>query len=200
MVKWKVKESVDPLHIYVQYTYFRVIHRMTIWFLTSVKTISFSCTHYPKNLNIDIKIEPHGWSGCKCSVQYISNFFNIQYIWPRNQICTVASAPAINTVHYIPRSSKNFVFAWELNLFLSCFGLSALYSRIYWNSWPCSLSAYSIPQQGYWQGTVRQGSVRFNLTEDESYLALLLIYDIGAGDFHIWRQLHFRHSIRPIYF
>ena len=31
---------------------------------------------------------------------------------------------------------KVFRLPWELNLLLPCFGLLALHSRIYWNSWP----------------------------------------------------------------
>ena len=67
--------------------------------------------------------------------------------------------------------SQVFRLPRELNLLLSCFGLSALHSRIYWNSGP-SLPAYSVPQQWYWHGTVRQGTVRFNLTEDASSTCL----------------------------
>ena len=69
-----------------------------------------------------------------------------------------------------------FVFTIELNLLLPCFGLSALYLRIYWNSWPSPPRRPSIPQ-------VRQGSVRFNSNEEEppplpfSLLAVYLFYD-----------------------
>ena len=66
---------------------------------------------------------------------------------------------------------KVFRLPWELNILLSNFGLWALYSRTYWNSWLSPL-AYSIPQQRYWPGTVRQRKVRFNLREDASALSL----------------------------
>ena len=55
-----------------------------------------------------------------------------------------------------------------MNLFLPCFGLSALYLHIYSTAigdparWP------GIPQPWYWHGTIRQGSVRFNWTEEAS--------------------------------
>ena len=55
-----------------------------------------------------------------------------------------------------------------MNLFLPCFGLSALYSHIYSTAigdparWP------GIPQPWYWRGTsVQQGSVRLNLRKEE---------------------------------
>ena len=34
------------------------------------------------------------------------------------------------------QKGKVFCLPWELNFLLSCFGLSALHSRIFWNSWP----------------------------------------------------------------
>ena len=72
-------------------------------------------------------------------------------------------------INYIPRSAKYLVFTWELNLLLPCFWLAALHSRIY------VLKQLAQPaglQQWYWHGTVRQGSVRFNLIEDESATCL----------------------------
>ena len=46
-----------------------------------------------------------------------------------------------------------------------------------------------IPQQRYWQGTVRQGSVRFNLTEVESatclYRSCYIIYLWSVNDFYV---------------
>ena len=72
-------------------------------------------------------------------------------------------------INYIPRSAKYLVFTWELNLLLPCFWLAALHSRIY------VLKQLAQPaglQQWYWHGTVRQGSVRFNLIEDASATCL----------------------------
>ena len=76
---------------------------------------------------------------------------------------------------------KVFRLPWELNILLSNFGLWALYSRTYWNSWP-SPPAYCIPQQRYWHGTVRrQWKVRFNLRKELrpspfTHLAILSTY------------------------
>ena len=59
---------------------------------------------------------------------------------------------------------KVFRLSWELNLLLSCFGLSAL--GIYCNRWP-SLPAWHLLTMVL-QGTEWQGSVRLNLIEDAS--------------------------------
>ena len=48
----------------------------------------------------------------------------------------------------IPRSAIYFVFTIELNLLLPCFGLSALYLRIYWNSWPSPPAQHPLSTAG----------------------------------------------------
>ena len=101
-------------------------------------------------------------------------------------ICTV---PWIRTIDKLYTQIGNvFRLPWELNLLLPCFGLSALYSRKYWNKQKSANTetadpACGITQQWYWHGTVWQGLVRFNLTEDESAtfisnLAILFIYAV----------------------
>ena len=83
------------------------------------------------------------------------------------------------------QTGKVFRLPWELNLLLSCFGLSALYSRIYRNSWTCPLAWH--PQQRYWHDTVGQGSVSFNLREEASapslYPSCCIIYK------YLWLEL-----------
>ena len=55
-----------------------------------------------------------------------------------------------------------------MNLLLPCIGLSVLYSGIYCTAIGDPARQPGIPQQWYWDGTVRQGSVGFNLSEDAS--------------------------------
>ena len=65
-----------------------------------------------------------------------------------------------------------FRLPWELNLLLSCFWLSALYSRIYCNGDPhAGLASLN-------HGTVRQLRVRFNLREEASAPSLYPSYCI----------------------
>ena len=49
------------------------------------------------------------------------------------------------------------------NLLLPCFGFSALYVLCAYTETLDPACQPGIPQQWYWHGTVRQGSVRFNL-------------------------------------
>ena len=55
------------------------------------------------------------------------------------------------------------VFAIDLNIFLPCFGLSIVLAHILLGD---PTRRPGSPQLWYWHGTVRQGSVRFNLTEE----------------------------------
>ena len=84
---------------------------------------------------------------------------------------------------------KVFRLPWELNLLLSCFGILAMYSRIYWNSWP-SLQAWH-PSTVVLTRSVRQGSVRFNLTEDE--LAACLFWSCYI--IYLWGTQYTLHGI-----
>ena len=63
---------------------------------------------------------------------------------------------------------KVFRPTWELNLLLSCFGLSALYSRINSTVTDDPARRPGITQLRYRHGTVWQWKVRFSLTEDSS--------------------------------
>ena len=54
----------------------------------------------------------------------------------------------------------------------------------------------SIPQQRYWHSTVRQGSVRFNLTEDESATCLFRSWYI----INIWVYILSNHSSKCNHF
>ena len=81
-----------------------------------------------------------------------------------------------------PRWAKCFVFTWELNLLLSCFGLSALYMRLYCNSWPCIPPGPASLNHG--TGTVLNASGKLGSTWQKtcrpspfSHLAFLFIYD-----------------------
>ena len=76
------------------------------------------------------------------------------------------------------KMGKVFRLPWELNLMLSCFRFSALYSRTYCNSWP-SPPAYVLRGTGtvlY----VLLGSVGLNLREEASapslYTSCCIIY------------------------
>ena len=84
------------------------------------------------------------------------------------------------------------VFTWELNLFLPCFGLLALYSAyvlkplIQPAAWhPSTVVLYSV----------RQGSVRFNMSEDESATCLFRSCCI----IYLWYSMVYQSRIIPIW-
>ena len=70
------------------------------------------------------------------------------------------------SIYYIPRSAKYFVFLEN------CPVLGSRHCTCAYTETVDPACRPSIPQQWYWHGTVRQGSVRFNLIEDASATCL----------------------------
>ena len=78
---------------------------------------------------------------------------------------------------------KVFRLPWELNLLLSCFGILAMYSRIYWNSWP-SLQAWH-PSTVYGRGQLGSIWLKTSWLPAFSDLAILFIYGVHSTHYTV---------------
>ena len=163
------------LHIYVSLFLFSLytIHlslSLFSLFLFLSHSISLFCLFLCVSLSLSITLTC--WSLCRIFSIPLAFYlpYSLYRFVQRFSSIPSSSSSTLPSVCPWPKPPKPMVFTLELNLFLPCFGLSALYSRIYeyCNRWP------SPPAWHPSTVVLAQGSVRFNLREEVTPPSLYL--------------------------